>query len=181
VFAAGRRIDEALPGKPFIHLVNLNEMEVSANIPENYLPTIKLNDKIILTFQTYPDIKITSKISFIGNVIDPVNRTFRIKAKFVNKNNLIKPNMLAVAHFNDFSSSESIVVPTEIISKDINGWYLYSIINENNQVIAKKKYIQIGISGPEQTIVNSGLVEGDKVIIRGYNLVKDGTIVTVNN
>lgn len=169
-----------MPGKPVIQIVNLSKMEVTADVPENYLPTVNVNNKINLTFQTYPDIKITSKISFKGNVIDPVNRTFRLKAIFANIGNKIKPNMLAVLHFNDFSTKSAIVVPTQILSKDISGWYLFIVNKENDKYIANKKYVKIGISDLKNTIINSGLNEGELVVTKGFNLVKDGAIVNID-
>lgn len=171
----------SMPGKPVIQLVNLSQMEVTADIPENYLPKINIGDKIKLRFQTYQDMKIESKISFKGNVINPVNRTFRIKAKFKNPNQKIKPNMLAVIHFNDYSTAKAIVVPSEILAKDVNGWYLFVAEKENNKTIARKRYVKIGISDIDKTIINSGLNENELVITKGFNLVKEGLKISVNN
>ncbi len=169
------------PGRPVIQLVNLSKMEVTANIPENYLPSINKNNDITVTFQTYPDIKISTKISFKGNVIDPINRTFRIKARFNNIDNKIKPNMLAIIRFNDFSTNKAIVVPTQILSKDIDGWYLFVVKKDNNKFYARKRYVKIGISDVENTIIKSGIEQGEAVITKGFNLVKDGIIVSINN
>jgi len=171
----------SMPGQPVIQLVNLSEMEVTADIPENYLPKINIGDKIKLSFQTYPDVIIESKISFKGNVINPVNRTFRIKTKFKNPGQKIKPNMLAIIHFNDYSSAKAIVVPSEILAKDVTGWFLYVVNEDDNKTIARKRYVNIGVSDIEKTIINSGLKENEQVITKGFNLVKDGLKISVNN
>ncbi len=166
----------AAPGKPALQLVNLSQMEATAEISEKYLPKVNIGDIVTLTFQTYPDIKLNSKISFKGNVIDPVNRTFRIKVQFKNINNKIKPNMLAVIHFKDFQADKVFVVKTEILSKDINGWYLF-VVKENGEV--EKRYVKIGVSDQKNTVITEGLNAGDKYIVQGFNLVKDGMKVQV--
>jgi RND family efflux transporter MFP subunit len=168
----------AMPGRPVLLLVNMSKMQAVGEVSEKYLPIIKIGDKVFLTFQTYPNIKIKSKINFIGNVIDPVNRTFRIKVKFNNIDNKIKPNMLSVIHFKDFVAKNAFVVKTQILAKDIKGWYLF-IVNKNN--IVEKRYVKIGTADQNYTVIKKGLNENDKIIVEGYNLVKNGMKVQIVN
>ncbi len=171
----------APPGQPLMQLVNLSKMEVTAQISENYLPDIELNNPVSISFPTYPDLKIDSKITFKGNVIDPVNRTFRVKVKFNNIENKIKPNMLAVVKFKDFEADSAIVVPTNTLSKDINGWFLFVLNKQDGKNIVEKRYVTIGISDDNNTLIKSGLQEGELIITKGNNLVKDGMIVNIKS
>ncbi len=171
----------APPGQPLMQLVNLSKMEVTAQISENYLPDIELNNPVSISFPTYPDLKIDSKITFKGNVIDPVNRTFRVKVKFNNIENKIKPNMLAVVKFKDFEADSAIVVPTNTLSKDINGWFLFVLNKQDGKNIVEKRYVTIGISDENNTLIKSGLQEGELIITKGNNLVKDGMIVNIKS
>ena len=166
----------AVPGRVAIQIVNLSKMEVTAEVSEKYLPKVNIGDKVTLTFQTYPDIEIKSSVNFKSNVIDPVNRTFRIKVQFNNIKNKIKPNMLAVVRFKDYEADSVIVVKTEILSKDINGWFLF-VVDDNGTV--EKRYVKIGVSDQNSTVITEGLNAGEKYIIQGYNLVKDGMNVRV--
>jgi RND family efflux transporter MFP subunit len=171
----------APPGQPMMQLVNLSKMEVTAQISENYLPDLEVGDLVSVSFPTYPDIFVESKISFKGNVIDPVNRTFRIKVKFDNVQNKIKPNMLAVVRFKDFEAEDVLVVPTNTLSKDINGWFLFVLNQKQDKNVVEKKYVTIGISDKNNTLIKSGLSAGEQIITKGNNLVKDGMIVEIDN
>ncbi|MBN2891823.1 MAG: efflux RND transporter periplasmic adaptor subunit [Bacteroidales bacterium] len=168
-----------VPGRTFIQMVNLSQMIATADVPENYLPDLKIGDQVKLTFPTYPDLEITNTIYQIGNVIDPNNRTFRVKILFSNKESKIKPNMISIIRFQDFNAENAIVVPTNSLSQDISGWFLFVVENKENKNIAVKKYVQIGISNEKETIITSGLSEGDKIISKGQNLVKDGMEVSI--
>jgi len=164
----------AAPGRAVFQIVNLTTMIATADISEKYLPKIKLGDVVKLNFPTYSDIEISSKIYQIGNVIDPTNRTFRIKIMFNNVQNKIKPNMLSVIQLVDYSSDNAIVLPSNCLIQDIAGWYVYIIEQKDNKNFARKKYVDVGVSTQNETEILNGLNEGDKIITKGYNQVKDG-------
>ncbi len=175
----GKEGEIGVPGKTLIQLVNLNKMIATADVSEKYLPSIKVGDEVSISFKTYPDLNIESKVYQIGNVIDPNNRTFRIKVMFDNIDSKIKPNMLSVIRFQNFQTNNAIVVPTNILTEDIDGWYLYTIENKDGKDFAAKKYVKIGNSNENQTVIESGLKEGDKVITKGFNLLKNGMEVKI--
>lgn len=171
----------ATPGRPVFQLVNLSSMIVMADASEKYLPYLNINDDVKITFPTYPDIKIDTKIYQKGNVIDPANRTFWLKIKFPNVDNKIKPNMLSTLTMKDYEADDVLVVPTNVLNKDINGWFIFIAKKENNEYVARKKYIEIGVSDNDNTIVENGLNQGDIVITKGFNQVSDGMKVSIYN
>ena len=64
-----------------------------------------------------------------------------------------------------------------IIKKDMKGEYVYLSKEHEGALVAKKVYITTGMSYNDETMVLTGLVPGDHVIIEGFNLVTDGTEV----
>lgn len=163
------------PGMRIIQLVDLNYMFAVAEVSEKYISSIHEGDKVKLHFPAFPDMEIESTVFQKGNILNPNNRTFEIKVKFQNKDNKIKPNLLATLTLNDYSSENAITVPNNIVMQDINGAFVFVEVNENGKKIARKKYVKTGLSNNFSTIITSGLSENDKVITKGYHLVKDGT------
>ncbi len=171
----------ATPGRPVFQLVNLSTMIATADVPENYLPYLNIGDSVEVTFATYPDMIIKSKIYQKGNVIDPANRTYWLKVKFPNVKEQIKANMLGSLKMKDFEADNAIVVPTNILNKDINGWFLYIVNQINNENIVSKNYVEIGVSDNTNTIITSGLATGESIITKGFNQVTDGMKVQIAN
>lgn len=163
----------ANPSKPIIQIVNLNSMYAKASIAENFLPFVNVGDKAELFFPTYPDLKISSTISQKGNIIDPGSRTFWIKVKFNNVNEKIKPNMFANINLRSFQAKKVIYIPSNILAKDVTGWYVYVAQKEGNNYYAQKKYVKIGNADPQNTIITEGLNVGDIIITKGYNEVSE--------
>ncbi len=170
----------ASPGMGVVHLVNMDDMSLYANISERYIADINQGDLVEVVFPLLDSMKMELPVSRIGSVIDPDSRTFRLEIRFQNKNNMIKPNQLATLNINDFTGEDALVVPSIIIKQDISGYYLYKIIKKNENVTASKVYIEPGRSYQDETMVDKGLEEGMNVIVSGYNIVKDGTVVKIN-
>jgi membrane fusion protein (multidrug efflux system) len=66
-----------------------------------------------------------------------------------------------------------------IIKQDLQGKYVYVVDQE--QLTAHKVYIETGISYKDQTMVTSGLKEGELVIVDGFSRVSDGTEIKMQN
>jgi RND family efflux transporter MFP subunit len=169
----------AMPGMQMIQVINLKSLNVKADVSEKYLPVIKKGDMVNLSFPTYPDLKMDVKVHRTGEVVKLGNRTFTVELKIDNVDGKLKPNILALMRFLDFSDEAAIVVPSIIIKKDIVGEYIYVVRNVDESKVAKKVYISTGLSYNDETMVTDGINTGDVVITEGYSLVTDGTEVKV--
>jgi hypothetical protein len=89
--------------------------------------------------------------------------------------------MLTTVRITDYSEENALVVPTIILKEDFQGTFLYRSVEEGNKNIAQKVYVERGITVQDQTMIVDGLNPGDAVIIKGYNLVSDGTSLKVIN
>lgn len=170
----------AVPGMQVIQLVNLSKLYVRADISENYLPYLKMGDEVTLTFPSYPGYMKKLNISRIGNVVNINNRTFEIELELENTQEELKPNMVGVIKINDFTAENSMVAPSKVIKEDLNGHYLYIAVQDGNDLIARKRYIQIGRTFNDQTRVVGGLEFGDKIIVDGFNRVSDGSLLKLS-
>jgi RND family efflux transporter MFP subunit len=166
-----------MPGFQIMQVVNLSKMKITADVSEKYLPVIHRGDLVQLEFPTFPSLEMEVPVHRIGNVIHPGNRTFPVELRVDNGNHYLKPNILALITFLDYSKEDALVVPSIIIKNDLKGEYLYIVVEKDGSRIAQKKYINSGRSYGDETMVVSGLNPGDQVIIQGYNLVTDGTVV----
>ncbi|MBN2615301.1 MAG: efflux RND transporter periplasmic adaptor subunit [Bacteroidales bacterium] len=168
----------ASPGIRIFHVVNIEDLYVNAQISENYLPVVHKGDKVSVSFPTYPDIELHEKVFRTGEVILAQNRTFKLQLKIKNRNNLFKPNMLAIISINDYSNPKALVVPSFVIRKDIKGDYLFLVKKDKEgQKIAHKQYVTTGLSSGPYTQVVKGVQPGDVVVTDGFNNVTEGTIV----
>ena len=170
----------AMPGTMVMQVINLNMLYINADVSESFLPIIDPSDRVILRFPAFPDYKEHVGIHRMGNVINPENRTFRLQLKISNPGERFKPNMVASMSIRSFSTEEALVIPSILIKQDIQGHYVFvARENEEGDLIADKVYIERGLSGEGQTMIKSGLQDGDLLINQGHNRVNDGTLISV--
>ncbi len=167
------------PGLRMMHIVDLDKLKITAMISEVYLPVIHPGDTVEVTFPTFPGLVYRKPVTFIGNVVNKQNRTFKIQVNVDNKNGELKPNLLVNIKINSYNSNANIVVPSMVVREDLKGSYLYVAEKEGNKWVAKKKYIRVGRSYRTSTEVISGLNVGDKIIMDGYSNVSDGTLIDI--
>lgn len=166
----------AIPGMQMIQLINLDNLYVNADVSEAYITKVKKGEMVVLEFPSYPDIVMNVPVYRTGNVVKSANRTFKVQLKIKNEGDQIKPNVLARIKINDYTAKEALLLPSLIIKQDLNGSYVYVADSEN---IARKVYIETGMSYMDNAMVTTGLNKGDRVIVEGYNQVSDGSKVTI--
>ena len=171
----------AMPGAQIIELVNISTFYVNADVSEKYIPVIKRGNEITVSFPTFPDWKMETTVHRTGNVIKAANRTFTLQARIANKENKLKPNMLATITFRDFEVDDALVVPSIIVKEDFKGKYLYLVEKKDGRSVARKTYITTSHSNDVGTMITNGVKAGDEVIIEGYNVMKDGIEIEVQN
>ena len=165
---------------PILRIINIEQMKVSAEIPEIHIPYIKQN-KNVKIYVPILDKQILGKISSVGNFINPNNRSFSIEIKLLNKSNELKPNMTVSLEINDYENKSAILIPSKDILEDEEGnFYVYKlVIDSNENYKSNKVMIQKGKSYNNMTEIKSGLKENDLIINDGLRQVEDGQIVKV--
>ena len=165
---------------PILRIINIDQMKVSAEIPEIHIPYIKQN-KNVKIYVPILDKQILGKISSVGNFINPNNRSFNIEIKLLNKSNELKPNMTVSLEINDYQNDSAILIPSKDILEDEEGnFYVYKLVIDGNENYKSNKVmIQKGKAYNNMTEIKSGLKENDLIINDGLRQVEDGQIVKV--
>jgi len=166
------------PQTPVIRLINLDKVYVEADVTETYLTVVKNGTEASMFFPSI-DKKIVSKISQISNYINPDNRSFKVKINVPNKDQHIKPNLLADLKILDFKA-EGLIIPSTLVQQDQKGNnYVYTLETKDNEKVVVKKLISVANEYKNEIFVSEGLVANDTLINAGARLVKAGDVVKI--
>lgn len=166
--------EQANPAMPIARVVNVSDVQLVADVSENYLSSVKKGDKVKVFFSALGT-EMEQKITFVGQTINTANRTFKVQIDLPNKDGKIKPNLVGTVKINDFQQEGAITVPTNLIQIGTDGnKFLYVVKEESGKKIAKKVVVKTVMSYEGSTIVTEGLSATDEVISKGYNEVVDG-------
>jgi len=168
------------PGAEVFRIVNLSDMYIMVDVPENNLGAISKGKEAKVYFPVLGDTLI-SKIRQTGNFINPSNRAFSVEIPVPNKQGNIKPNLSAKVSLNDYSNENAILVPQGIISENANGeQYVYiAVKTEGDKAVVNRRIINTGKTQGNKVEVLNGIVNGDLLIKEGARTVKEGQNVQI--
>lgn len=165
------------PGTPILNVVDVSRVKISAGIPESYVGEVVKGSKVNITFDVYPGEEYSGTVNYVSPVLSQTNRTFEIEVVLNNKSGKLKPEMSANIEVEKTKIDKAIVLTQDLIVDFGSEKYVFVIEND----IAKKKTISLGGRNGNNVMITSGLSEGDKLIIEGFQSVADGDKVEVIN
>lgn len=162
----------ASPGVPMMQLVNTNELKVVAKVPDSYVSYIKNGDFVQVSF---PDLgkEIDARVTYVGRIVDPMSRTFKVEVKIAGKSADLKPNLLALIKINDKNAPNSIVIDENIVQPTEDGKIVFVAKEENGRKFSQLKKVVTGLSFNGKVQIVSGLEPGDQLITTGYQDLVD--------
>ncbi len=172
------------PGQSqLFRVINLKNMYIEAEIPENHLLNITEGKKVTAYFPVLSK-TVETKVRQVGNYINPNNRSFKIEIGIENKNNEIKPNLTSKLKINDYTNTNAILIPQSIISENAESQqYIYVVTDKNpdNIAHAKRVIIETGLTQGDYIEIVSGIEKGAEIIQEGARNVKAGQTVKILN
>ena len=167
---------------PVVRVINLDEMKVSAQIPEIHLNNIKKAAKVAVNIPVLNK-TLPAEINAVGNFINPNNRSFRVEIGLENNIGDLKPNMTVLLNINDYKNEAAILVPSKNILEDQAGAkYVYTLERAPGQegmYKAIKTFVKTGKNSDNKTEILEGLSAGDQIVEDGIRLVKDQQLVKI--
>lgn len=163
-----------MTGMPAFRVVNMRNMKVLVDVAENYTGKAKTGNNVEIFL---PDLNKTlnGKIGAVGNIINPINRTFSVEINIPNSGEL-RPNMIAMVKLQDYGNGNAVVVPLNAIQNSEEGAYVFLAekTSGNNTFVARKQLITTGMIYGEGAEVTKGLKNGDKIVVTGQQDLVSG-------
>jgi hypothetical protein len=159
-------------------MVSQEETYLSVDISENFIGKFSSGDKATILFPVQNK-TVSSRINAVGQVINPENRTFEVEVD-VPSSTGVKPNQVAVVTICDYVNPNAIAVPTKYIQRDNRGQYVYQATTQEGKSIARKLYIETGISYNGVTEVTAGITDSIHLIGEGFRDITDGAEIQLH-
>ena len=164
------------PGAPLAKIVNFSKLKVKVDAPESYAGKVRVGNSVVANFT---DLKkdVSSRITYVGASINPLNRTFKIEIPIKAGEAGLIPNMATTVHVIDYSNANAIIIPINVIQRDDKNAD-FVIVADNGR--AKKMYVKTGQSYSDGIEVLSGLKSGDSLVTVGFQDLNDGDVLQIN-
>lgn len=161
------------PGTPMFQFVGESDLFIEADVSERYIGIVTRGDSVEISFPSINQ-TLNTKVSAVGSIINPNNRTFKVEVFLPNMSN-VKPNMISVLKIKDYENPKAVMIPNYLILQDTKGDYVFTV-DEN---MSKKRYIKRGRTYKELAEIIQGLDGSEILVDKGFREVGDNFNVII--
>jgi len=148
---------------------NLDNVWVTANVPENQLALVTKGQAVSLALNAFPGQKFEGKVAFISDILQADTRRSLVRIVLANRAGLFKPNMYATAGF-AVPQSGAISVPTSALLMNNDDTTVF--VEVAPWTFARRK-VETGYEDNGQARIVHGLKTGERVVSAGGVLLND--------
>jgi Cu(I)/Ag(I) efflux system membrane fusion protein len=149
------------PDTTLMSIGRLDEVWVQAEVLSRSASTVKAGLPVSMTLDYLPGQVWRGLIEYVYPALDPETRTLRLRLRFKNPDELLKPNMFAQVVVHLIDEADRLVIPAEALIRTPT---------ENRVIIAmgdglyRAQPVVAGIADEDHVEIVSGLAAGDEVV-----------------
>lgn len=162
------------PGTPVARVVDFSRLKVTGGVPERLGAFVHEGELALITFDVLAGRTFEGRIGYVGAAVDPRSRTFPIEIVIENPDGIVKPQMIANVRVATERLSDVIVVPRDVLIRTEDGYQAFVVSGPDGEEIAEARSVTLGASFENRVEVTGGLAPGDRLIVRGQQLVDPG-------
>lgn len=156
------------PENQIATLANLSTVWVMAEVFERQSGWVEVGQPAEVRFSYLPGNKFEGKVEYIYPDLDPRTRALTVRLKFDNPGETLKPNMYGDVYIFAGAKENIIVVPRESV---IRTGTSERVILAKGEGRFEPREVVTGIESGEWIEIQSGLSEGEKVVMSGQFLI----------
>ena len=160
------RADAALP---LFTISNLGTVWVKADVYEQDLALVHKGDAVKIHVPAYPDQAFEGKVDHVGDILDPVSRTVKLRCSVPNKEHLLKPEMFAKIELIDIGDKKAIILPASAILTDSEHTRVFVAGDDH---VYRLRIVTVGPEVDDHVRVLSGLKVDEQVVTEGAIFLK---------
>lgn len=162
------------PGTVITTLDDIDTVKLDFSLAERYLAAVRSGLAIVVTTAAYPDRRFEGTVISVDSRVDPMTRSFLVRAEMPNADHALRAGMLMTVKLLQ-PAREVLGVPEIAVEQVGTGAFVYRV-QEGNKVSRIK--VELGARQQGKVEILSGLAAGDRIVIDGTVKLRDGSLVS---
>ncbi len=160
-----------------------DRLEVVLAVPESMIALIERGMDTSVVFSALPEKIFSAKVTEVG-VASTAGATYPVTVALTDKPDGLRSGLAAQVSFAfDMNSGEqNFMLPVVSVGEDVSGRYVYIIepAAEKGVGLIRRQAVITGELTPAGLEISDGVKEGDKVVIAGVTVIRDGLRVRID-
>jgi cobalt-zinc-cadmium efflux system membrane fusion protein len=150
-------------------VADLDMLQVLADLYERDLALVKEGQFAVVNVEAYPGVDFPATVAAIGDIVDPITRTIKVRAWVNNPDHKLKPEMFVRLHLRVGESTPLLTIPREALLEIEEKQYVYVVEGANQYV---KREVKVSTITGDHVQVLEGLTPGERIVIKGVVLIQ---------
>jgi membrane fusion protein (multidrug efflux system) len=150
---------------------SLEGLELRRDIASGKIDLVQHPPVVKLVLEDGTEYGVEGKLQFTDISVDSGTGTVTVRAIFPNPNHVLLPGMFVRARV-ERGVDEAILVPQAALSHDASGAAVATLVGPDGKIARRK--VQATRTFRDQWVVDSGLSDGEKVVVAGGQRVQPG-------
>lgn len=165
----------ASAGYPLASIVNIDNVKVVIDVSEEEINQIEDGQEAEFDVDALENEEpLIGIVSIVPPASNPT-RLFQVKIDIENPEHKLKPGMFADVDIVTGTRKNVVVAPKDSILIKKHGNIAY-VVKDGK---AEERIVKLGVSNGENVEITKGLKEGEQLVVKGQNLLKEGTPVKI--
>lgn len=163
-------------GPAMFVISDIKKLRVYVNVPQNYVPSIKIGAKAVITMPEYPNRTFSATVEASSQSVDVASGTTRMQLGLDNSSGELMPGGYANVRLTLADDSVPLHIPASALIFDQNGLRV-ATVGPDDKVLFKKVTIARDLG--RNIELSSGLSSDDRVIVTPPDGIANGDQVRV--
>lgn len=172
--------DYVKDGADLVNVEDVQTLKADFRLPERMLPLVKAGQAVEIVADALPNERFSGIVDAINPRIDANGRSLELRARLTNRGNLLRPGMFARVRVIVGTRDDALMVPEEAIVPSGEDFYVFKVIGGSDSgTIAQRVRVRTGVRRDAKVEILEGVAEGDRVVVAGMRLARDGQPVRI--
>ena len=159
------RVDFSMTGMDY-----LRSKERNVNLGQKD-STRRWNPYITVTLPDNSRYPLRGLVDFADPQVDPETGTFSVRAEMPNPDHILLPGQFTKVKLLLDVRENAVVVPSKAIVIEKGGAYIFVVRPDS---VVEKRFIETGPELDNKTVVERGLLSGERIVVEGYHKLNHG-------
>jgi RND family efflux transporter MFP subunit len=166
---------KVVTGAELLGLKEYSYLQLEVSLPGKELGRADAGQNVRIMNYTLPDDTLSGIVTQVSPALDAASRSFKAMIDIDNPDLLLRPGMFVKAEIIVASSDSTIVIPKDVIQAKQRGKTVFIV----QKGAAQERIITTGLENPEFIEVLDGLEVNDRLVVRGFETLRNRSKVKV--
>jgi RND family efflux transporter MFP subunit len=166
---------EVASGAELLGLKEFSNLQLEVSLPGKELGRADAGQDVRIMNYTLPDDTLSGTVTQVSPALDAASRSFKAMIEIDNPDLMLRPGMFVKAEIIVASSDSTIVIPKDVIQVKQRGKTVFIV----QKGAAQERIISTGLENPDWIEVIDGLEMNDRLVVRGFETLRNRSKVKV--